>query len=180
TSGRPVPGYEVKIIDEQGRTLPPGEVGTLMVKGESNARCYWNNPVKTEQTMVGEWMNTGDMYTSNEEGYYINAGRGDDMLKVGAMWCSPIEIESKLLEHPKVREAAVIGRADPEGLIKPAAYIVVREPADACDATIEELQQFCKTNLAGYKYPRWFHFVDALPKTVTGKIQRFKLRQGDA
>lgn len=181
TSGRPVPGYEVKIIDEAGNALGPGEVGTLMVKGESNARCYWNNPEKTALTMRGEWLNTGDMYSVDEQGYFVNAGRGDDMLKVGAMWCSPVEIESKLLEHPKVREAAVVGRSDEEGLTKPAAYVVLRNAGDASDATVEELRQFCKSQLAGYKYPRWFTFVDALPKTVTGKIQRFRLRQqGDA
>jgi len=179
TSGRPVPGYEVKIIDEAGNALGPGEVGTLMVKGESNARCYWNNPEKTALTMRGEWLNTGDMYTIDEQGYFVNAGRGDDMLKVGAMWCSPVEIESKLLEHPKVREAAVVGRADEEGLTKPSAYVVLRNAGDASDATVEELRQFCKSQLAGYKYPRWFTFVDALPKTVTGKIQRFRLRQRD-
>ena len=179
SSGRPVPGYEVKVVDEKGNTVAPGEVGTLMVKGQSNARCYWNNPEKTAQTMCGEWLNTGDMYTYDEQGYYTNAGRGDDMLKVGAMWCSPVEIESKLLEHPKVREAAVVARADADGLIKPAAYIVPKKADDANDQTVEELKLFCKSNLAGYKYPRWFTFVEQLPKTVTGKIQRFKLRQLD-
>ena len=179
SSGRPVPGYEVKVVDGEGNTVAPGEVGTLMVKGQSNARCYWNNPEKTAQTMCGEWLNTGDMYTYDEQGYYTNAGRGDDMLKVGAMWCSPVEIESKLLEHPKVREAAVVARADEDGLIKPAAYIVAKNAGDANDATVEELKKFCKSNLAGYKYPRWFTFVEQLPKTVTGKIQRFKLRQLD-
>jgi benzoate-CoA ligase family protein len=178
TSGRPVPGYEAKIIDETGNPVTRGEVGTLMVKGESNARCYWNNPAKTAQTMRGEWLNTGDMYYVDEQGYYVNAGRGDDMLKVGGMWCSPLEIEGKLLAHPKVREAAVVGRADDDGLIKAAAYVVPKEAAHACEATVEELRQFCKAELAGYKYPRWFHFVDELPKTVTGKIQRFKLRGG--
>ncbi len=176
TSGRPVPGYEVKIVDEAGNTLGAGQIGTLMVKGQSNARCYWNNPEKTAATMRGEWLNTGDMYYVDDEGYYVNAGRGDDMLKVGGMWCSPLEIEVKLLEHPKVREAAVVGRADDDGLVKPAAYIVTRNAADACEATVEELRQFCKSQLAGYKYPRWFYFLDELPKTVTGKIQRFKLR----
>lgn len=180
TSGKPVPGYEVKIVGEDGKLVPNGEVGTLWVKGESNARCYWNNPEKTEKTMVGEWLNTGDMYCVDADGYYVNAGRADDMLKVGGMWCSPIEIESKLLEHPKVREAAVIGRADENGLIKPAAYLALRNADDENDATIAELQQFCKEHLAGFKYPRWIHFVRELPKTVTGKIQRFKLRQGVA
>ena len=177
TSGKPVPGYSVKIVGEDGQTLPPGEVGTLWVKGESNALCYWNNPEKTHNTMVGEWLNTGDMYYVDPEGYYVNAGRGDDMLKVGGMWCSPIEIESRLLAHPKVREAAVIGRLDDKGLVKPAAYIVLVNPADENDATARELQQYCKLHLAGFKYPRWFSFVREIPKTITGKIQRFKLRQ---
>lgn len=177
TSGRPVPGYEVKIVDENGQPVRQGDVGTLWVKGESNARCYWNNSEKTAETMRGEWLNTGDMYYVDSDGYYVNAGRGDDMLKVGAMWCSPIEIESKLLEHPKVREAAVIGRADENSLIKPAAYLVLSDPKDENEQTVAELQKFCKEQLAGYKYPRWFHFVSELPKTATGKIQRFKLRQ---
>ncbi len=177
TSGRPVPGYEVKIVDETGAPVKDGDVGTLWVKGESNARCYWNNPEKTAATMIGEWLNTGDMYYVDADGYYVNAGRGDDMLKVGAMWCSPIEIESKLLEHPKVREAAVVGRADENALIKPAAYLVLADPKDENDETVAELQKFCKQHLAGFKYPRWLHFVSELPKTATGKIQRFKLRQ---
>lgn len=177
TSGKPVPGYEVKIVGDDGKPVPQGEVGTLWVKGESNARCYWNNPEKTRKTMVREWLNTGDMYYVDSEGYYVNAGRGDDMLKVGGQWCSPIEIEAKLLEHPKVREAAVIGRPDEDSLVKPAAYLVLADPADETDATVAELQRFCKQHLSGVKYPRWFHFVREIPKTVTGKIQRFKLRE---
>jgi acyl-coenzyme A synthetase/AMP-(fatty) acid ligase len=177
SSGRPVPGYEVKIVGEDGETVQDGEVGTLWVKGESNARCYWNNPEKTATTMRGEWLNTGDMYYVDSDGYYVNTGRGDDMLKVGAMWCSPIEIESKLLEHPKVREAAVIGRTDEHALVKPAAYLVLSDPAHENEETVAELQKFCKERLAGFKYPRWFYFVSELPKTATGKIQRFKLRQ---
>ena len=177
SSGKPVPGYEVKIVDDNGQPVATGDVGTLWVKGDSNARCYWNNPEKTARTMQGEWLNTGDMYYVDADGYYVNAGRGDDMLKVGAMWCSPIEIEAKLLEHPKVREAAVVGREDDQNLVKPAAYLVLLDPVHENDATIAELQQFCKDHLAGFKYPRWFHFVSELPKTATGKIQRFKLRQ---
>jgi len=177
TSGRPVAGYEVKIVGEDGNVVPEGEIGTLWVKGESNARCYWNNPEKSRTTMVGAWLNTGDMYYVDADGYYVNAGRGDDMLKVGGMWCSPIEIEAKLLEHPKVREAAVIGRPDEDNLIKPAAYLVLRNPEDENDASAAELRHFCKDQLTGFKYPRWIHFVPELPKTITGKIQRFKLRQ---
>jgi len=180
TSGRPVPGYEVKIVDEQGGIVADHEIGMLWVKGESNARCYWNNPGKTRETMVGGWLNTGDMYYVDSDGYYVNAGRGDDMLKVGGMWCSPIEIEAKLLAHPKVREAAVIGRADDDGLTKPAAYLVLGDPDDENDSTVLELQKFCKEQLAGFKYPRWFYFVREIPKTVTGKIQRFKLRQSSS
>jgi benzoate-CoA ligase family protein len=179
TSGKPVPGYEVKIVDEDGNELPQGEVGLLWVKGDSNARCYWNNREKTADTMRGEWLNTGDMYYVDTDGYYVNAGRGDDMLKVGGMWCSPLEIEARLIEHPKVREVAVIGRDDEEGLTKPAAYVVLKRPDDAGDATAEELKQYCKTGLAGYMYPRWIFFIDELPKTVTGKIQRFRLRQAE-
>lgn len=177
SSGTPVPGYSVKIVDDDGKTVPAGEVGTLWVKGESNAPFYWNNPEKTRTTMVGEWLNTGDMYYVDSDGYYVNAGRSDDMLKVGGMWCSPIEIESRLLAHPKVREAAVIGRVDDKGLVKPAAYLVLVNPADENDTTARELQQYCKSHLAGFKYPRWFYFVCEIPKTMTGKIQRFKLRQ---
>ena len=180
TSGRPVSGYDVKIVGEDGNVLPKGEIGMLWVKGESNARCYWNNPEKSQKTMVGGWLNTGDMYYVDPDGYYVNAGRGDDMLKVGGMWCSPIEIEAKLLEHPKVREAAVIGRSDEDNLIKPAAYLVLRNSEDENDSSVSELQQYCKEHLAGFKYPRWIHFVHELPKTVTGKIQRFKLRQASS
>jgi benzoate-CoA ligase family protein len=179
TSGKPVPGYQAKIVNDEGTELPQGEIGTLWVKGDSNARCYWNNQEKTGSTMRGEWLNTGDMYYIDGDGYFVNTGRGDDMLKVGGLWCSPLEIEGRLLAHPKVREAAVVAQSDPDGLIKPSAYVVLRNPQDACAETIEELTQHCKSGLAGYKYPRWFTFIDELPKTVTGKIQRFRLRQSD-
>lgn len=177
SSGKPVPGYEVKIVDNGGKEQPQGDIGFLWVKGDSNARCYWYNPEKTELTMRGEWLNTGDMYHVDKDGYYVNAGRGDDMLKVGGMWCSPLEIEGQLLSHPKVREAAVVAQPDSDGLIKPSAYVVLKNPGDACQTTMEELKQHCKSGLAGYKYPRWFTFIDDLPKTATGKIQRFRLRQ---
>lgn len=176
SSGRPVPGYEVKIVNERGEALGPGEIGTLMVKGQSNARCYWNNPEKTASTMCGEWLNTGDVYSFDTDGYYTNAGRADDMMKVGGMWCSPLEIEEALLTHPKIREVAVIAQTDSDGLSKPAAFIVLRDPDDAHEDTTVELQKYCKGRLAGYKYPRWFTFLDELPKTGTGKIQRFRLR----
>ena len=176
SSGKVVPGYEVRLVDEDGNPVAPGEIGTLHAKGGSAARCYWNNPEKTAATMQGEWLNTGDMYTMDADGWFTNAGRGDDMMKVGGLWCSPFEIEARLIEHPKVLEAAVVGRADDDGLIKPAAFVVLNDPADAGDALGDELTAHCRATLAHYKYPRWFNFVDDLPKTATGKIQRFRLR----
>lgn len=176
TSGKPVAGYEVKIVDENKEEIEPGEIGTLWVKGESIATRYWNNPEKTARTMLGEWLNTGDMYYVDSDGYYVNAGRDDDMLKVGGMWCSPIEIEAHLLRHPNVREVAVVGRKDEDSMIKPEAFVVLKEANDPDEKIAEDMKQFCKKGLAGYKYPRWFNFVEDLPKTTTGKIQRFRLR----
>ncbi|WP_143302240.1 benzoate-CoA ligase family protein, partial [Candidatus Entotheonella palauensis] len=177
TSGRPVPGYEARIVDENGDAVADGEVGRLWIKGDSSAAYYWNNPEKTAETMLGEWVNTGDTYVRDAEGYYVYGGRSDDMLKVGGIWCSPVEIESRLIEHAKVLEAAVVGREDDDQLVKPEAYIILNDTSDASDALAEELLEHCKTGLARYKYPRWLHFVDELPKTATGKIQRFKLRK---
>ena len=179
SSGRVVPGYEAQIVDENDAPVPPGEAGRLLVKGDSAARCYWNNPEKTAATMRGEWVNTGDTYLQDDEGYYVYCGRSDDMLKVGGIWCSPVEIESRLVEHPKVLEAAVVGRADDDGLTKPEAYIVLHDAGDASGAMANELLAHCQDGLARYKYPRWIHFVDDLPKTATGKIQRFQLRKRD-
>ena len=177
TSGKVVPGYQVKIVDEDGELVERGEIGTVLVKGESAAKLYWNNPEKTAATMLGDdWLNTGDMYYQDEDGYFVNCGRGDDMLKVGALWCSPFEIEARLIEHPKVLEAAVVGRDDDDGLTKPEAFIVLNEPGDAGDALGDDLREHCRAGLARYKYPRWFNFVEELPKTATGKIQRFRLR----
>ena len=177
TSGKAVPGYDVRIVDEEGRSCAPEEIGTLHVRGQSNAVAYWKNPDKTEATMLGDWLNTGDMYFLDAEGYYVNAGRGDDMLKVGGMWCSPIEIEAHLIKHPVVLEAAVVGRADEDDLVKPEAFVVLRADAEPSVELEADLTAFCKAGLAGYKYPRWFTFVDEIPKTTTGKIQRFKLRR---
>ena len=177
SSGRTVPGYELRILDENDAPVAPGELGHLMVKGDSAARCYWNNPDKTAATMRGEWVNTGDTYLQDDDGYYVYCGRSDDMLKVGGIWCSPVEIESRLVEHPNVLEAAVVGRADADDLIKPAAYVVLHDTRDAGDALANELLTHCQDGLARYKYPRWIHFVAELPKTATGKIQRFQLRK---
>ncbi len=175
-SGRVVPGYRARVLDGDGNEAGAGESGRLLIAGGSTAKYYWNNPEKTAATMVEGWLDTGDTYIRDEDGYFLYCGRNDDMMKVGGIWCSPFEIEAKLIEHPKVLEAAVVGRADDDELIKPEAFVVLDDPADAGDATAEELLQHCKQGLAKYKYPRWFNFVESLPKTATGKIQRFKLR----
>ncbi len=176
-SGKPVPRYQVRIIDEAGNEVKAGEPGQLLVKCPSGLARYWNNAEKTASTIVDGWLVTGDTYTCDEDGYYYYCGRDDDMMKVGGIWCSPFEIEAMLIEHPKVLEAAVVGRADDGQLIKPEAFIVLIGGSEASDALREELQEHCKSGLARYKYPRWFNFVDGLPKTATGKIQRYKLRQ---
>lgn len=175
-SGRLVPGYDAKILDEEGNEAAQGDSGKLMIRGDSIAKYYWNNPEKTAATMQGDWIDTGDTYYQDEDGYFVYCGRNDDMMKVGGIWCSPFEIEARLIEHPKVLEAAIVARADDDGLIKPEAYIVLNDPSDAGDDLAAELLDHCKDGLARYKYPRWFNFVEELPKTATGKIQRFKLR----
>jgi benzoate-CoA ligase family protein len=176
TSGRMVPGYDAKIVGDDGQEVAQGDSGQLMIRGLSTASHYWNNPEKTSTTMVDGWLNTGDTYIQDEEGYYAYCGRNDDMLKVGGIWCSPFEIEAKLIEHPKVLEAAIVGREDDANLTKPEAFIVLNDQGDNNDDTKAELLQHCKLGLAKYKYPRWVNFVEELPKTATGKIQRFKLR----
>ncbi len=175
SSGRLVAGYSARILDGNGHSATTGETGRLIVKGGSIAASYWNNPEKTASTMLGNWLNTGDRYYQDEDGYYYYCGRSDDMLKVGGIWCSPLEIEAKLVEHAAVLEAAVIGRADDAGLIKPEAHIVLQQPWSQTTQLAEDLKKHCQSGLAPYKYPRWFKFVDALPKTATGKIQRYRL-----
>ncbi len=176
-SGKIVPGYEARIVDRDGKDVPDGEPGTLMVLGRSAAAYYWNRPDKTAQTMKGDWLDTGDTYIRDRDGWFTFCGRSDDMIKVGGIWCSPIEIEARLIEHPKVLEAAVVGRSDDDGLIKPEAFVILNDPEDAGDDLAGELLEHCKTGLARYKYPRWFNFIESLPKTATGKIQRFRLRE---
>ena len=175
-SGRLVPGYDARILGEDGNEVEQGDSGELMIKGGSIAKLYWNNPEKTAATMQGDWINTGDTYFQDEEGYFVYCGRNDDMMKVGGIWCSPFEIEAKLIEHPKVLEAAVVARPDDDELLKPEAFIVLNDKGDASDTLSGELLEHCKDGLARYKYPRWFNFVEELPKTATGKIQRFRLR----
>jgi benzoate-CoA ligase len=176
SSGTVVPGYEAKIVDEGDQEVPVGEIGNLLIKGDSTAAYYWNNQEKTRQTILGEWIRTGDKYYRDSEGYYWYCGRSDDMLKVGGMWVSPVEVESTLIEHPAVLESAVVGALDEENLIKPKAFVVLREGYHPSPELVEELQTFVKNKIAPYKYPRWIEFVKELPKTATGKIQRFKLR----
>jgi benzoate-CoA ligase family protein len=176
TSGKPVPGYEVKIIDENAVPVPKGERGRLWIKSESAAKYYWNKPEKTAETMVDGWLNTGDAYRQDDDGYFIYDGRSDDMMKVGGIWCSPVEIENCLIEHPAVFEAAVVAHADDNQLIKPKAFVVLKQAGGGNAQLTEQLMALCKNTLAPYKYPRWVEYVSELPKTATGKIQRFKLR----
>lgn len=176
SSGEVTPAFEAKIVDDDGREVPVGEVGNLLVKGEANSPYYWNKHEQTKKMMQGEWLKTGDTYYRDSEGYYWYCGRSDDMLKVGGLWVSPIEIENTLMEHASVLEAAVVGDRDADGLIKPKAYVLLKSEFKASDPLKAELQSHVKGKLAPYKYPRWVEFVEDLPKTVTGKIQRFRLR----
>ncbi len=176
TTGKAVPGYRLKVVDENDQEVAQGDLGELLVSGPSSAVSYWNNRVKSVATFQGEWTRTGDKYTQDADGYFVYGGRSDDMLKVGGIWVSPFEVESALLAHDAVAEAAVVGEADSDDLIKPKAFVVVKPGTEAGDALADELKGFVKTRLAHYKYPRWVEFRDDLPKTATGKIQRFKLR----
>jgi len=177
SSGLLVPGYEARLVDENGQTVPQGELGDLIVRGDSTCAFYWNRHEQTKDTIAGHWIRTGDKYQQDEDGYFWFAGRSDDMLKVGGIWVSPAEVEHLLLEHPAVQACAVTGREDRDGLVKPVAHVVLREGIASGAELGGELQQFARQRLAEYKRPRWIEFVDALPVTATGKIQRFKLRQ---
>jgi benzoate-CoA ligase len=177
TTGTPVPGYEVRLLDEEGRLVRDGEIGELQVSGPTAAIHYWNNREKSRNTFHGQWTRTGDKYFCNEQGRYVHAGRADDMLKVSGIYVSPIEVESALLSHPAVHEVAVIGKEDDVGLTKPLAFVVVRAGTTVDAALAESLKQHVKDKIAPYKYPRWIEFVAELPKTATGKIQRFRLRE---
>lgn len=176
TTGTAVPGYELRLLDDDGRPVPTGQIGELHVAGPTSAAAYWNNRAKTLQTFQGRWVRSGDQYSIDERGRYVYAGRGDDMLKVSGMYVSPAEVESALISHPAVLEAAVIGQEDVDGLIKPLACVVLQKHAVPGHPLCEALQQHVKSILAPFKYPRWIEFLPELPKTATGKIKRFELR----
>jgi benzoate-CoA ligase len=179
-TGKPVPGYQVALRDEAGAPVAQGEVGDLYIQGPSAALLYWGNREKTQATFQGAWVKSGDKYTIDADGYYHYAGRSDDMLKVSGQYVSPIEVESALIGHEAVLECAVVGKPDGTGLIKTVAYVVLRDATQAGPALEADLKAFVKTRLTPHKYPRDIIFAAELPKTATGKIQRFKLRELDA
>jgi benzoate-CoA ligase family protein len=174
SSGQIVPGYEAKLLDDDGNQAPAGEPGNLWVKGDSTCAFYWNKHERTKDTINGHWIRTGDKYEVDADGYFSMQGRSDDMLKVGGIWVSPVEVESALIAHEAVLECAVVAHQDKDELVKPRAFVVLK---DGKQATASELQAFVKNRIAPYKYPRWIDFVDELPKTATGKIQRYRLRE---
>jgi len=177
SSGEPVAGYAVRIVDEAGRDVPAGEIGDLLVRGDSIAAGYWNQHERTRQAFRGEWFVSGDKYYRDADGYYWYCGRSDDMLKVGGQWVSPAEVEATVIQHAAVLECGVVGREDQDGLSKPCAFIVLKPGHAPGDALARDLQAFVREKIAAYKYPRWIEFVPELPKTATGKIQRFRLRE---
>jgi benzoate-CoA ligase family protein len=176
SSGKPVDGYELRIVDEDGHDLPAGDIGNLWVKGETAALFYLHDSERSRHTFRGEWLHTGDKYRVDGDGYYWHAGRSDDMLKVGGIWVSPVEVESTLIGHEAVLECAVIGAEDDAGLVKPKAFVVTGPGFEASEDLQRDLTEHCVEHMAAYKRPRWIEFMDELPKTATGKIQRYKLR----
>jgi benzoate-CoA ligase family protein len=179
SSGEIVPGYEARLLgddEDEGTAVATGDIGNLLVKGDSICVGYWNQPEKTRTTLAGGWLRTGDKFHQDADGYFWHHGRVDDMLKVGGLWVSPVEVEQTLAEHPAVKECAVIGREDADQLVKPCAFVVPADDSPSSLALAEELKQFVRDRIADYKRPRWIEFVDELPRTATGKIQRFKLR----
>ena len=177
STGQVVPGYKLRLVNEAGGEAGPGEIGDLFVAGPSSALMYWGQRDKSRATFQGEWTKTGDKYSIDERGYYVYAGRSDDMLKVSGIYVSPFEVEATLMQHPAVLESAVIGIADADGLTKTKAFVVRKPGATVSE---DELKTFVKERLAAYKYPRVIEFIDELPKTATGKIQRFRLRERSA
>jgi benzoate-CoA ligase len=180
TTGKPVPGYEVRLVDDAGHPVADGEIGELQIAGPTSAAFYWNQRERTRQTFMGAWTRSGDKYVRDGDGYYTYCGRTDDMMKVGGIYVSPFEVEAALLSHDAVLEAAIVGQLDEQKLVKPKAFVVLKPGHDGTAALAEALQQHVKSRLAPYKYPRWIEFIEELPKTATGKIQRFKLRTRSA
>jgi benzoate-CoA ligase len=176
TTGKPVPGYAVRLIGEDGNPVSPGEIGELQINGPSSACMYWNSREKSRHTFMGDWTRSGDKYIESEDGYFQYCGRSDDMLKVSGIYVSPFEVEGVLMTHESILEAAVVAHADDDGLIKPKAFVVLKSGINPSDSLADAMKQYVKDKLAPYKYPRWIEFVAELPKTATGKIQRFKLR----
>jgi benzoate-CoA ligase len=177
TLGRAVPGFEVRVCDDEGGEVPDGEVGWLWVRGGSRAIGYWQQMEKTQEAFRGEWYVSGDMVSRDADGCFTYAGRGDDMLKVSGKWLSPKEVENCLLEHAAVREVAVVGVTDESGLTKPHAFVLPEAPPDDSAALAEELKGFVRDRLDPYKYPRVIHFLDDLPRTHLGKVDRARLRR---
>jgi acyl-coenzyme A synthetase/AMP-(fatty) acid ligase len=175
--GMPVPGYEVRVVGEDNRPLPPGEIGTLWAKGDSSFAGYWNRPEITAVSKLGEWVVTGDKFYCDSDGYYHYCGRADDMMKVSGMWVAPGEVENALLGHEEVAEAAVVGLTDGSGLTCPVAYVVLKAGCEEDRHAETSIGNFLRSRLPSYKCPRVIHFVNELPKTATGKIQRYRLRE---
>ena len=176
SSGKVVPGYQARLVNEQGQDVAVGEIGSLLVRGDSAAIGYWNKHEKSKDVFQGHWVATGDKYYQDAEGYFWYCGRSDDMFKVSGQWVSPFEVESALIAHPAVLEAAVVSATDQDKLIKPRAYVVLKPEYEPSDMLAEDLKTFVKNRLHPYKYPRWIEFLPDLPKTATGKIRRFVLR----
>lgn len=180
SSGKIIPGYEARLVDDLGKDVVQGEIGNLLIKGDSICSGYWNRHEKTKETFQGHWFRTGDKYYQDEDDYFWYAGRADDLFKVNGRWVSPAEVESALIAHPAVQEAAVIAREDPNQLTKPAAYVVIKADYVPNDDLARSLQDWVTQKLGAYKRPRWVRFMPELPKTPTGKLQRFKLREMQA
>jgi benzoate-CoA ligase len=177
SSGKPVDGYEVDIVDESGQSVRSGELGDLIVRADSTMALYWNKHETTKSALNGEWIRTGDKYSRDADGFYIHGGRSDDMIKAGGIWVSPVEVEAVLIRHRSVIECGVVAVADEDGLDKPHAFVVLRSGVAAGDAIAHELREFVKGLLAPYKCPKTIRFIDELPKTATGKVKRFELRK---
>jgi benzoate-CoA ligase len=177
STGEPVPGYRLRLVDDEGHAVAQGEIGELQVAGPTAAPYYWNNRERSRHTFMGEWTRSGDKYRQDEDGYFVYCGRTDDMLKVGGIYVSPFEVEGALASHDAVLECAVVGAEDDAKLVKPKAFVVLKPGQAPSPALASALQDHVKSRLAPYKYPRWIEFIDDMPKTATGKIQRFKLRQ---